>query len=72
MIQKHNQYTLADQLFQSKKQNIKTVAFLVKIDRVIEWISLVKVVFTQDQSIDIFRKYLYNIHKTERGFLLPL
>jgi len=50
MIQKDNQRTLADQLFHPEKQNTKTAAFLAKMETVIDWIPLVKIVASLNQS----------------------
>ncbi len=50
MIQKDNQRSLADQLFHPEKQNTKTAAFLAKMELVIDWGPLVKIVARLDQS----------------------
>lgn len=50
MIQKDNQRTLADQLFHPEKQNTKTAVFLAKMETVIDWIPLVKIVSEVNQS----------------------
>lgn len=50
MIQKDNQRTLADQLFHPEKQNTKTAAFLAKMDSVIDWVPLVKIIAGLDQT----------------------
>jgi hypothetical protein len=50
MIQKDNQPSLADQLFHPEKQNTKTAAFLAKMDSVIDWVPLVKIIAGLDQT----------------------
>lgn len=50
MIQKNLQRTLADQLFHPEKQNTKTAAFLAKMESVIDWNPLVKIVSSLNKS----------------------
>ena len=50
MIQKDNQRSLADQLFHPEKQNTKTAAFLARMDSVIDWKPLVKIVSSLNKS----------------------
>jgi len=47
---KNHQRTLADQLFHPEKQNTRTAAFLAKMESVIDWKPLVRIVNELNQS----------------------